>query len=61
MGEYWEQLPEVQFEVDLKKRTWLFALDEDLVDQVNKIARLKHMSPERLINVWVREKVAEET
>lgn len=60
MGEYWEQLPEAHFEVDLKKRTWLFALDGDLVDEVNKIARLKNMSPERLINIWVREKVAEE-
>jgi len=60
MGEYEEQLPEVHFEVDLKKRIWLFALDEDLAVEVSRIARLRRISPERLINAWVREKVAEE-
>ena len=60
MGEYGEQLPEVHFEVDLKKRVWLFALDEDLAVEVSRIARLKRMSPEKLIDAWVREKVSEE-
>jgi hypothetical protein len=29
LGEYWDEMPEVHFEVDIKKRTHLVAIDAD--------------------------------
>ena len=30
LGEYWDQMPEAHFEVDIETRTHLFAIDDDL-------------------------------
>ena len=58
MGEYWKQMPEAQFEIDIKKRTHLVAIDEDVADQITAIAKSKKTSSEVLINTWLKEKVS---
>ena len=60
MGEYWDDLPEAHFEVDIQKRTHIFALDDDLPARLDAIARVKRVPSERLINAWLREKIAEQ-
>jgi hypothetical protein len=57
MGEYWDGMPEVDFEVDIKKRGRFFTIDEELEDKLAEIARLRGISCEALINSWLREKV----
>jgi len=61
MGEYWEQMPEVyfDFDIDLKKRTYLVAIDEELIGKLTEIAEAKHVSAEILINSWLKEKMLE--
>ncbi len=61
MGEYWDNLPKAHFDIDIKRRTHLFALDEDLAERVTAIARAKQMPSSALINEWLREKVLEQT
>ena len=58
-GEYLDQMPEVNFEVDIKKRTHLFSLDAELASQLTEIAKSKKVSSEVLINNWLREKILE--
>lgn len=41
MGEYWDQMPELHFDIDIKRNTHIFSLDEDLVETLTKIAREK--------------------
>ncbi len=60
IGEYWEDMPEAQFEVDIKKRTYLFTLDAELESKLTEIAKLRRISSERLINVWLKEKIQEQ-
>ena len=60
MGEYWDELPEAHFEVDIQKHTHVFALDDDLTARLDAIAKTKHVPSERLINVWLREKISEQ-
>jgi hypothetical protein len=60
MGEYWDSMPEAHFEISIKRRTHLFALDEDLAEKVTAIARAKHVPTERLINAWLKEKLLEQ-
>lgn len=61
MGEYWNDMPEVHFDIDIKRRTHLFALDDDLAQSVTAIARAKRIPSKTLINEWLREKVLEQT
>jgi len=59
MGDYWDQMPEADFDIDLRRRKHLVALDDDLAGKVAKIARSRHVSSESLINSLLREKLAE--
>ena len=58
-GDYLRQMPEVDFEVDIKRRKHLVSLDPDLSAKVTRIAKAKKTSSETLINSWVREKISE--
>jgi hypothetical protein len=60
MGEYWDSLPEAEFQVDIQRRTHIFSLDEDLLERLAAVSKEKHVPSERLINVWLREKIAEQ-
>jgi hypothetical protein len=50
MGEYWDHMPEVDFDIDIKRRMRLVALDEKLIEELAKIAKARRVSPERLIH-----------
>jgi hypothetical protein len=58
-GESWDHLPTVDFEVDIKRRRPLFAIDEELADKLTEIAKAKQVPSEALINAWLREKISE--
>ncbi len=60
MGEYWAEMPEAEFEIDIKRTSHLVALDSDLAEKVTEIARKKRISSRNLINKWLREKVLEQ-
>jgi hypothetical protein len=57
MGDYLEQMPEVSFDVDLKRRMHLVAIDEELISKLNQIARMKQIPAEALVNLWLKEKI----
>jgi hypothetical protein len=60
LGDYLDAMPEAHFDIDLKRRTHVIALDEDLADKVTAIARAKHIPSQTLVNTWLREKVSEQ-
>jgi CopG antitoxin of type II toxin-antitoxin system len=57
MGDYLKGMPEAHFDVDIKRRTHLVAIDEELVGKLNEIARMKRVSAETLINSWLKERI----
>jgi hypothetical protein len=57
MGEYWEQMPEANFEINIKRRKHLVALEEEIATKVTEIAKAKKVSSEALINTWLKEKL----
>ena len=57
MGEYWDQMPEAKFDVDIKSRKHLVAIDKEIIPKLNKIAKSKKVPSEKLINTWLREKI----
>ena len=61
MGGFYEQLPESDFEVDIKRRKYFFALDVEVVKKLTEIAKLKQITSEALANIWLIEKIKEQT
>ena len=61
MGDYWEKMPKAHFDVTIKKRKHLVALEEDIVDKLTEIAKSKKVSSESLINTWLKDKIRRTT
>jgi hypothetical protein len=61
MGDYWEKMPEAHFDVNIKRRKHLVALEEDIVDKLTEIAKSKKVSSESLINAWLKDKIRKVT
>ena len=59
MSDHWEAFPEVQFEINLKTKKYLVAVDEDVMKRLADIARAQQVSAETLVNSWLREKAAQ--
>ena len=57
MGDYSDQLPEVDFDITLKRRKYLVAIDEKLMSQLTKVAKAKNLPTQKLIHDWLEEKV----
>lgn len=59
LGDEWEKMPEVKFDIEIKKRTHLVAISEDILERISTIAKKRHVPAEKLINTWLEEKMLE--
>lgn len=57
MGDYPDQLPEVDFDIAFKRRKYLVAIDGKLMRQLTEIAKVKRLPAQKLIHDWLEEKV----
>lgn len=58
--DYWDQTKPVEFEVELKSETTLFAIESSLSSRIRELAIQRGVSPETLLNLWVQEKLQED-
>lgn len=58
MGDYEENLPEAHFEVDLRRKTHLVAIDEETNNRLTEIAEQERTPAESLVNSWLKEKIS---
>lgn len=58
MGEYFDEMPEVQFDVAIARRSFLVSVDEQLMQKLVELAKSQQTSTELLVNSWLEEKVA---
>jgi hypothetical protein len=58
LGDYLDQMPEVHFDVNLQRRTYLVAIDENIIRRLAEIAKQEHISPEALVNRWLGERIS---
>jgi hypothetical protein len=61
LSEYCAELRPAEFEVDIQSEATYYALEATLSAELRSIARKKGISPEVLLNLWVREKVRKVT
>jgi hypothetical protein len=55
MGEHLDHLKEAHFDVDIKRRQYLVAIDAEIMKKVVAIAKSRQVSPEVLIHDWLQE------
>jgi hypothetical protein len=58
MGEYEEALPEAHFEVGLRRKTHLIAIDDEINSRLTEIAEQEQTPAESLVNSWLKEKIS---
>ena len=58
LGDYLENLPEVDFQVNIEKRTYFVAVDEELSRKLSEIAKNEHLPSDQIVNQWLREKIS---
>ena len=69
IGEYWDSHDaedilnetEVEFEVDLQSDVFYYAVETSLSSKLHSIAERRGVSAETLVNLWLQEKVNQET
>jgi hypothetical protein len=60
LADYWEQTEPAEFEVNLESEITYYALDKNLSEQIQSIARKRGVSADTLINLWIQEKLQHE-
>jgi hypothetical protein len=48
MGDYWDQMPEVDLDISIRRRKHLVAIDEEIIPKLDKIAKSKKVPSETL-------------
>lgn len=57
----WDQTREAKFEVEIESEVTYYALGKALSEQVLSLARKEGISADTLVNLWVQEKLRQET
>ena len=58
MGDYWDRLPDAEFDINSKSKKHLIAVDKEIIPKLNRMAKSKKIPAETLVNTWLREKLA---
>jgi hypothetical protein len=61
MGEHFDEMPEVQIDVDVKSKKYLVPIEAELISKLADIAERENISSEQLINSWLTERILETT
>ena len=57
LADYWDQTNAVNFQVNLKSKHHLIPVEREIAEQINAYATKQGISPEKLVNFWLREKL----
>ncbi|NEQ64664.1 MAG: hypothetical protein F6K21_04000 [Symploca sp. SIO2D2] len=61
LGEYASELPEVHFDVDIKRNHYFVSVDENLMNKLLTVASEQQVSVEMLVDSWLKEKLLSAT
>lgn len=59
LADYEDLQRDAEFEVELKSAKNYFAVERELSDNIDKLAHIKGVLPETLVNLWLKEKILE--
>lgn len=58
MSSYFDEMPEVHFDMDIQRHSFLVPIDKRLMKKLTDLAKSQHTSTSELVNPWLEEKVA---
>jgi CopG antitoxin of type II toxin-antitoxin system len=61
LGKVWDKTEDVKFEVDLESDVFYYAVETSLSSKLHVIAERRGVSAETLVNLWLQEKINQET
>ncbi|MEO7672618.1 MAG: CopG family antitoxin [Pyrinomonadaceae bacterium] len=61
MGDYFDSMPQVVFDVELGHRKHFVAVDEDVAEKLSEISKHEHLPSGAIVNSWLREKISDYT
>ena len=61
LADYWDKTKSVEFEIDVQSEVMYYAIDKDLSAKIRAIAKQRGVSADTLLNLWVQEKLQEQT
>ena len=61
LTEYWDQTTPVEFEADIQSEAIYYPIERKLSAQISRVAKRRGVSAETLLNLWLQEKLGEET
>ena len=59
MGAFWEEMPEVHFDVDIQRKQYLISVEESLMSKILEIAKSQQVPIQGLVDSWLKEKLLE--
>ncbi len=57
LGDVWDETEAAEFDVDLQSDVYYYAVETSLSSKLHEIAKVKGVSAETLLNLWLQEKV----
>jgi len=61
LADYWDETRPAEFEVDIQSELIYYAVDNELSDKIQASARRRGISPDTLVNLWLQEKLQEQS
>lgn len=59
LAEYWDKTKPAEFEVAIQSEATYYPVENALSKKIRSAARKRGVSPETLLNLWVKEKLEE--
>jgi hypothetical protein len=60
LADHWDQTHEVTFDLNLQSSVTYFAVEKSLAEKLRAAAKVRGVTPETLLNVWVQEHIGTE-
>ncbi|MFY9574541.1 MAG: CopG family antitoxin [Blastocatellia bacterium] len=57
LAEYWDKTKPVEFDVDIQSEATYYTVENALSKKIRAAARKRRVTPESLLNLWLKEKL----
>ena len=61
LADYWTKTKAAKFDVDIQSEMTYYSIDKRLSEGLQSLARKRGVSPDTLINLWIQEKLQEQS
>jgi hypothetical protein len=61
LANYWTKTKTTRFDVDIQSEITYYSIDKKLSERLQSMARERGVSPDTLVNLWLQEKLQEQS